>query len=64
MTGHQMIVFLLNKMGTNRLQVNSMDQLMYNPGDNDCRVLTLLKPIMSVTYLKAITRQNALSHRV
>ncbi len=36
---------------------------LYNPGDNDCRVLTLLKPIMSVTYLKAITRHNAYQYQ-
>ncbi len=35
----------------------------YNPGNNDCRVLTLLKPIMSVTYLKAVTRQNAYQYQ-
>ncbi len=37
--------------------------MKYNPGDNDSRVLTLLKPIMSVKYLKAITRQNAYQYQ-
>ncbi len=31
----------------------------YNAGDNDCRVLTLLKPIVPVRYLKVVTHQNA-----